>query len=149
MSTYLPPELRAQLEEIDDHRCAYCQTTQANSGQPMVLDHVIPTAQGGQTTFENLCFACRRCNEFKGARTELEDPLTGEMTPLFHPRQQVWHEHFTWSNSGTQLVAHTATGRVTIVALNMNNEVIVNARRRWVSVGWHPPSPFSNGGSES
>ena len=30
-------------------------------------------------------------------------------------------------------------GRATIVALNMNNAVIVYARRRWVSVGWHPP----------
>ena len=33
----------------------------------------------------------------------------------------------------------TAVGRATIVALNMNNAVIVYARRRWVSVGWHPP----------
>jgi hypothetical protein len=33
----------------------------------------------------------------------------------------------------------TAIGRATIIALNTNNEVIVDARRRWVGVGWHPP----------
>ena len=33
----------------------------------------------------------------------------------------------------------TDIGRVTIIGLNMNNAVIVSARRRWVQVGWHPP----------
>jgi len=56
MSTYLSAELRRQLVAADDHRCAYCQTTQANTGQPMVVDHIIPEAQGGQTEFLNLCF---------------------------------------------------------------------------------------------
>jgi hypothetical protein len=28
---------------------------------------------------------------------------------------------------------------VTAVVLNMNNAVIVDARRRWASAGWHPP----------
>jgi len=38
-----------------------------------------------------------------------------------------------------RVVGLTAIGRATIVALKMNNEVIVDARRRWVSAGWHPP----------
>jgi 5-methylcytosine-specific restriction endonuclease McrA len=62
MSVYLPGNLRRQLEEVDDHRCAYCQTTQANSGQRMVPDHIIPVSRGGQTIFENLCFSCRMWN---------------------------------------------------------------------------------------
>jgi len=28
-----------------------------------------------------------------------------------------------------------------VAALNMNNAAIVDARRRWVGVGWHPPEP--------
>ena len=139
MSTYLSAALRQQLRESDDHRCAYCQTTQANSGYPMVIDHLIPQSKGGLTEFANLCFACHRCNEFKGGMTQMEDPLTGEMTALFHPRQQPWAEHFTWDETGIRLVGLTATGRVTIIALNMNNEVILDARRNWVRVGWHPP----------
>jgi hypothetical protein len=137
--SYLPADLHDRLLETDDRHCAYCQTTEANTGQPMTVDHILPQAQGGETTFENLCFACRRCNEFKGSAVNAQDPLTGEVAPLFHPRQQVWADHFRWDESGTQLIGLTAVGRATIVALNMNNSVIVYARRRWVSVGWHPP----------
>lgn len=139
MSTYLSDALRQQLIDADDHRCAYCQTTQANTGQPMVVDHLIPEAQGGQTQFDNLCFACRRCNEFKGAMTQAPDPLTGDITPLYHPRQHQWTDHFAWDMAGIHLLGLSAIGRSTIVALNINNDVIVAARRRWVSVGWHPP----------
>ena len=140
MSTYLSDALRHQLVEADDHRCAYCQTTEANTGQPMVVDHIIPEAQGGQTDFTNLCFSCRCCNEFKGPTTRLQDPLTGETVPLFHPRQHQWTDHFAWEAVGSRLIALTAIARATIIALNINNEVIVAARRRWVSVGWHPPA---------
>jgi hypothetical protein len=139
MSTYLAAELRQQLLEVDDQRCAYCQTTQANSGYPMIVDHVVPGSKGGNTEFDNLCFACHRCNEFKGATTALEDPLSGEMTPLFHPRRQVWPEHFTWDATGIRIIGVTAVGRVTVITLNMNNEAILDARRNWVSVGWHHP----------
>ena len=136
---YLPAELRKQLEDVDDHCCAYCQTAQANSGQPMVVDHILPETQGGETALHNLCFACRRCNEYKGAQTSAIDPLTGETASLFHPRRDRWQEHFAWDESAILLVGLTHRGRATIVALNMNNPVIVAARRRWARVGWHPP----------
>jgi hypothetical protein len=137
--SYLPADLRARLLEADNRHCAYCHTTEANTGQPMTIDHILPQAQGGETTFENLCFACRRCNEFKGSVTSAQDPLTGETVPVFHPRQQNWEDHFQWDESGVLLLGLTAVGRATIIALNMNNAIIVDARRRWVSVGWHPP----------
>ena len=139
MSIYLSAALRQQLLEADDQCCAYCQTTQANSGYPMVIDHLVPQSKGGQTEFANLCFACHRCNEFKGSTTQLEEPLTGEITALFHPRRHAWADHFTWDVTGIRIVGLTALGRVTIIALNMNNEVILDARRNWVRVGWHPP----------
>lgn len=105
----------------------------------MSIDHVVPVSKGGLTEFENLCFACRNCNEFKGGATDAIDPLNGERTPLFHPRCHRWGEHFVWDDSGTRIIGITAVGRATVIALSMNNEVIVDSRRRWVSVGWHPP----------
>lgn len=138
MSLYLPTELRQQLLAADDHRCAYCQTAQANSGYPMVVDHIVPRKKGGLTEFDNLCFACHRCNEFKGATTELEDPLTNEMAPLYHPRQRQWADHFTWDGAGIYIVGLTAIGRVTVIALKLNNEIIANARQNWVNAGLHP-----------
>jgi hypothetical protein len=127
------------LEEADDHRCAYCQTLQANSGQRMVPDHIAPKSIGGETVFANLCFSCRLCNEFKGSFTTGIDPLTSQTMPLFHPRQQIWSDHFAWDESGIRIIGLTAVGRATLVRLQMNNEVIIPARRKWVSAGWHSP----------
>ena len=138
--SYVPADLRDRLIEADNRHCAYCLTTEANTGQPMTMDHIVPQTQDGETSFENLCFACRRCNEFKGSATRAQDPLTGEEIALFHPRQQAWTDHFQWNESGELVLGLTATGRATVVALNMNNPVIVDARRRWIGVGWHPPS---------
>lgn len=135
----LATDLRQRLLEADNRHCVYCYTMEANTGQPMTVDHIIPQAQGGETVFENLCFACRRCNEFKGSTTRAQDPLTGETVTLFHPRRQKWADHFQWDETGILLIGLTTIGRATIVALNRNNSVIVDARRRWVSVGWHPP----------
>jgi hypothetical protein len=139
MAIYLPEELRRQLEGADDHCCAYCQTCQANSGQRMVIDHIIPESRTGETRFENLCFACRMCNEYKGAHSHGQDPLTGRTTPLFHPRQQAWADHFAWDPTGSRIIGLTAVGRATIIILQMNNAVIVPTRQKWVSAGWHPP----------
>jgi len=138
MSTYLPGELQQRLEAVDDHRCAYCRTSVANTGQPMTVEHITPTSQGGNSMYDNLCFACRRCNEFKGTQTTAIDPLSGERVPLFHPRHDTWSEHFMWDETGTLLVGLTPIGRATILVLQMNNPLIVAVRRRWVSVGWHP-----------
>ena len=138
--SYLPADLRDRLLEADDRRCAYCHTTEVNTGQPMTIDHIIPQVLGGETTFENLCFSCRRCNEFKGSSIRAQDPLTGESVSLFHPRRQAWTDHFQWDESGALIAGLTAVGRTTVVAVNLNNPVIVDARRRWIGVGWHPPS---------
>jgi len=139
MGLYLPPDLRRQLVEADDHRCAYCLTTQMTSGYPMVVDHVVPRSRRGEAAFGNLCYACHRCNLYKRALVELPDPLTGVITSLFHPCQHVWLDNFVWDETGLYLRGLTAIGRVTVIALKMNNDAIVDARRNWVSVGWHPP----------
>ena len=138
VAIYLSTTLRQRLLTVDDHRCAYCHTPQANSGSPMVVDHLLPRSRGGATTFENLCFACYSCNLFKGSQIAATDPLSGEMTPLFHPRRDRWDDHFAWDEAGLRILGLTAPGRATVTALNMNNEVIIDARRNWVRLGWRP-----------
>jgi len=139
VSTYISESLRIQIEEADCRRCCYCLTSEANSGIPMTLDHIQPRFKGGKTIFDNLCLACRSCNEFKGKLTESTDPLLGEIVPLFNPRTQIWADHFDWSLDGTKVEGLTAIGRATISCLQMNHSVIVAARWRWVISGWHPP----------
>ena len=139
--TSIPSKLRRQVAQEAKYRCGYCYclTPQRIIGRPMVIDHLLPESRGGATARENLWLACRRCNEFKGARTQAADPLTGEMVTLFNPRMQSWAVHFAWSEDGTEIIGLTAIGRATVVALRLNNEMIVASRSLWVQAGWHPP----------
>jgi HNH endonuclease len=139
VSPYIPVELRNRVRTHDRNRCCYCLTTEINSGIRMTFDHCWPRAKAGKTAFENLCLACRSCNEFKSNTTEAVDLITGESVGLFNPRLHDWSSHFQWSADGTTVIGITAMGRVTVIVLQMNNLAIVATRRRWVIVGWHPP----------
>lgn len=139
MSFYISTNLRAQIEQTDRGRCCYCQTQEANSGIPLSFDHILPRSKGGETSFENVCLACRACNEFKAASTTGIDILTGESVSLFNPRSQNWADHFVWSGDGATIEGLTPVGRATVIALRMNHTTIVVARKRWVYSGWHPP----------
>jgi HNH endonuclease len=106
----------------------------------MHIEHILPLAVGGRSEEENLWLACPLCNGYKGAQTHSPDPETGEETPIFNPRRQVWHEHFRWSDDGVEILGLTPCGRATVIALKLNNESLIRARRRWVLAGWHPPT---------
>jgi len=137
--TGLPEALRRQVCERAGQRCEYCHTSRRVIGMPLVLDHIVPKALGGANQPGNLCAACYRCNEYKGAKTHETDPATGTLTPIFNPRTQVWREHFAWANGGTHIVGLTPTGRATVIALRLNNEYVVEARVFWIARRWHPP----------
>lgn len=64
---HVPMPTKPGIYRRDRGQCAYC-------GRPVSfaetsMDHVIPQAQGGPATWENLVNACRRCNEKKADRT--------------------------------------------------------------------------------
>lgn len=132
-------ELREKIEQRDKKCCQYCFTTEDNCGLKMHIDHIIPQSLGGGTIPENLCLACFSCNVYKGAKQTWKDPKTQKSVPLFNPLQQNWSEHFDWDESKTKITGLSSCGRATIDALKMNNPTVVNARKRWVSAGWHPP----------
>ena len=105
----------------------------------MEIDHSVPEVAGGVTAAENLCLARVSCNTFKRDYQTGIDSQTDAEVPLFHPRQQQWHEHFQWNAEGTHIIGTTAVGRATIVRLQMNRSIVVQARQRWVQAGWHHP----------
>ncbi len=137
--SHIPQSLRDRIAFQARRRCGYCLTAEAIVGTPMELDHLIPESLGGLTEEENLWLACSLCNDHKGDRIAAIDPLSGEIVRLFNPRVQVWSEHFCWSVQGDQILGLTASGRATVVALNLNRLVLVKARQAWIQVGWHPP----------
>lgn len=83
MSTYIPETLKNEILNYDKRRCCYCLTTEANSGIPMSFDHIKPVSKGGKTTFENLCLACRSCNEFKSDIVEAALPFKWRNSTYF------------------------------------------------------------------
>lgn len=105
----------------------------------MVVDHILPLAAGDSSDAANLCLSCYRCNEFKHARVDVPDPLSGLRVALFNPSSHVWNDHFVWIDDGLHIDGLTATGRATIEALRLNNDWIVQARRIWMLAGLHPP----------
>jgi hypothetical protein len=106
---------------------------------PLEIDHIVPQALGGTTVEANLWLACSLCDDHKSDRIAAADPTTGRTVRQFDPRRMKWSEHFAWLTDGIMIAALTPTGRVTVVALNLNRPVRVAARRLWVEVGWHPP----------
>lgn len=136
----IPRSLRQRVLTTSRQRCAYCHTPTSITGTRLVIDHIVPEAAGGKTEEENLCVSCHSCNEFKGVQQEARDQETGQLAPIFHPYRQVWREHFGWSTDGSRIFGRTPTGRASVEALQLNHPVIVEARLRWVHVGWHPPA---------
>jgi len=59
--------------------CEYCRLPQQVTVLPHQIDHIVARKHGGQTTEENLCLACYRCNVHKGPNIAGVDPQTGEI----------------------------------------------------------------------
>jgi 5-methylcytosine-specific restriction endonuclease McrA len=74
-----PAFTRFNLFLRDRFTCQYC-------GVPheLTFDHVIPRAQGGRTTWENVVTACAPCNLRKGGRTPKQARMTLAI-PAFRP----------------------------------------------------------------
>jgi len=99
----------------------------------------MPISAGGSSDEDNLWLSCSTCNTYKGEQITARYPQSGRLVPLFNPRRQNWFRHFRWSRDGTIIIGRTATGRATVEALQLNNELSLTARRFWVLVGEHPP----------
>lgn len=138
-SGYISDELRARIREQAGDRCGYCLSPQKYVMGKLEIEHIIPTAQGGTDDEDNLWLSCRMYNNYKGSQTQALDPISAEHVPLFNPRHQKWTAHFSWSDDGIRIVGQTASGRATVLALQLNNEIALMVRSHWVAAGWHPP----------
>jgi 5-methylcytosine-specific restriction endonuclease McrA len=101
------------------NRCEYCRLAQEDT--PLAtfhIEHIVARKHGGSDDPSNLALACYHCNLHKGTNLTGIDPISGAIVPLFHPRQQAWHEHF--AIQGLLIVGLTPTGRATVRVLMMN-----------------------------
>lgn len=133
--------VRQSVREAAGDRCGYClQSTALGDGAARKSKHLFPRARGGGNEESNLWLSCSLCNRYKGTQIGAADPLSGDVVPLYNPRTDNWHEHFSWSADGAKVVGLMPVGRAAVVALKLNNEVAVEVRRNWILAGWHPPN---------
>jgi hypothetical protein len=105
---------------------------------PFEVEHVIPTFRQGTNEESNLALACRSCNLRKGARISGIDPDLNNEVQFFHPRQNLWGEHFQIDMETGIIIGITATGKVTVENLGMNSPAQVAARKLWIRLGLFP-----------
>lgn len=82
------------------------------------MEHVVAKQHGGSDDPAGLALACDRCNAYKGPNLTSIDPDTEAIVPLFHPRVDLWEDHFELRDG--QVCGKTAVGRATVRLLNMN-----------------------------
>jgi 5-methylcytosine-specific restriction endonuclease McrA len=118
---------KARVRERAGYCCEYCHLSQDDSPLATLhIEHIIPKAHGGTDHVDNLALACIDCNLHKGPNLTGLDPRTRHVTPLFHPRRDVWRNHFEWR--GIYVIGKTAIGRTTINVLHMNSEEQLSLR---------------------
>ncbi len=138
-SEYVPVALKQLVFERARGLCEYCRSQAKYAIDPLVIDHIQPVSKGGQTIEGNLALSCQTCNNYKYNKTEALDPATGQLVPLFHPRQMEWNQHFIWNEDTTQMLGITPTGRATVALFQTNRKGVVNMRRVLVIMNEHPP----------
>jgi 5-methylcytosine-specific restriction endonuclease McrA len=75
---------RINIYARDRNTCQYCGRRFARS--ELNLDHVIPRAQGGRSTWENVVCSCISCNRRKGGRR----PMQAGMRLVRKPSRPRW-----------------------------------------------------------
>lgn len=131
--TYIPAQLRRSVAERANSCCEYCLRPEVFSFNSHEIDHVIAEKHGGQTTIDNLAIACKICNTYKGSDIASIDSETDEITPLYNPRRDRWHEHFQLKNA--ELVPLTDRARTTIRLLQLNRSSYLEERILWLASG--------------
>jgi hypothetical protein len=144
MSEKIPASIRRVVAARARGYCEYCRCSDEFATESFTVEHIKPRQAGGETILENLAWSCFGCNGHKHTKTQATDPETGEKIELYHPRQQAWSEHFSWSDDFTLVVGKTACGRATVEALWLNRNGIVNLRRLLRGANLHPPDSLGS-----
>lgn len=121
------------------NRCEYCGVHQQYYPDfTFHIEHIVARQHGGVEDRANLALACHLCNNKKGPNLAGIDPDTHELTRLFHPRMDVWSEHFRLADNGV-ILGLTAIGRTTAYVLGMNSGIRVQIRLRIAQLGVEEP----------
>lgn len=82
------PYSKKNIFARDGYKCAYC----GRKVEHLTVDHIVPKAIGGKSTFDNCVAACKPCNNRKGHKTCSEAkmwPKTRPYTPTISEFLQI------------------------------------------------------------
>jgi hypothetical protein len=120
-------KMRQIVRERAADRCEYCRLQQKHEPtRSFHVEHVIAQQHRGGDEEGNLALACQLCNLLKGTNLTSLDPDTNALTRLFHPRDNLWEDHFRIE--GSCIFGITDVGRTTVWLLEMNCEERVALR---------------------
>lgn len=129
---------RQLIRDRAANRCEYCKLPQA--AIPLVsfhIEHIIAKQHGGSDDLSNRALSCHHFNLHKGPNIAGLDSESGALVRLFHPRRDVWADHFRWQ--GVELVGQTPTGRATVYVLAINDPAFKPLRAALHAAGLFPP----------
>jgi HNH endonuclease len=138
-TTHISAELRRTVRARSGLICEYCLIHEEDTFFGLEVDHIIAEKHGGETHLENLCCACLTCNRFKGSDIATLDANTRDLVRLFHPRQDVWSEHFELE--GARILGTTKIGEATVRLLRLNLEERLLEREMLLTLGRYPANP--------
>lgn len=80
---------RQSLFQRDKYTCGYCG--KIFDRKELTVDHILPRAHGGKTTWQNTITACFPCNSVKADKT----PELAKMPLKFKPKKPAWFSPLT------------------------------------------------------
>ena len=78
MPRRIPAAVQQRVRERANYLCEYCHTSEHWQAVRFTIDHVLPTAEGGEDAPENLALACFHCNRRKSDKRSAVDLETGQ-----------------------------------------------------------------------
>jgi len=108
--------LRTDVALRAHRRCEYCLIREEDTAFRPQVDHIVSRKHGGNSLPENLAYACVLCNRRKSGDVASVDK--GQLVRLFHPRQDLWTDHF--QIDGSSIRALTEVGAATSKLLHFN-----------------------------
>jgi len=97
LTSYRAPRLsKINVLRRDKFICQYCGKHGIKA--EMNNDHVVPKAQGGKTTWDNLVASCKKCNHVKADRTPAEAGMKLKNQP-YKPKWDIMLSKLSGSKS--------------------------------------------------
>lgn len=128
--------LRLQVAERAERHCEYCLIFEDDTHFGCQIDHIISIKHGGDTTLDNLTYACAFCNRAKGSDVGSIISETNTFVRLYNPRIDIWADHFELD--GVVIKTKSDIGRIIAQILKFNDYDRVLERETLHAVGAYP-----------